>query len=67
MPIDALQKNFEVGDIVLVPIVVTSIGGTSANPTVTGTTKYPGFDAATDSIGPLDCIQVVNMETVPRS
>jgi hypothetical protein len=67
MPIDRLQKEMNVGDIVMVPIEITSFGGTDANPTVTGTTKYPGFDSATDSVGPLDCIQVVNTESVPRS
>lgn len=58
MPTDAYQNNFEVGDIVLVPIVVTAIGGTTAAPTVTGTTIYDGFDGNSDSIGAVDAIQV---------
>ncbi len=47
---DAIQSQFVVGDVVNVPIVVTAIGGTPAQPTVTGTTKYVGFDGNTDSI-----------------
>lgn len=56
---DRVQNQFIVGDIVYVPIVVTAIGGTSAQPTVTGTTQYVGFDGNSDSIGPVDAIQVV--------
>lgn len=59
MPTDAIQHKFELGDIVNVPCVVTAIGGTTAQPTVTLTTKYQGFNAATDSIGPIDAIQVI--------
>jgi hypothetical protein len=59
MPKDRLQSDFEVGDVVNVPIVVTAIGGTTTEPTVTGTTKYPAFDDNTDTIGPVDAIQVV--------
>ena len=58
MPTDRIQSNFQVGDIVNVPIQVTAIGGTTAAPTVTGTTKYPGFDGNTDSIT-VDAIQVI--------
>jgi hypothetical protein len=67
MPVDRLQKPFAVGDIVMVPIVVTAVGGSDANPTVTGTTKYVGFDGNTDSIGPVDAIQTVYLESLPRS
>lgn len=56
---DAIQQQFEVGDVVNVPITVTAIGGTPAQPTVTGTTTMSGFDGDTDSIGPVDAIQVV--------
>ena len=56
---DAIQQQFEVGDVVNVPITVTAVGGTPARPTVTGTTTQPGFDGNTDSIGPLDAIQVI--------
>ena len=56
---DETANQFNVGDTVLVPIVVTAIGGTPANPTVTGTTKYAGFDGNTDSVGPYDAVQVL--------
>ena len=56
---DETANQFNVGDTVNVPIVVTAIGGTTAAPTVTGTTKYAGFDGNTDSIGPVDSVQVV--------
>ena len=59
MPSDAIQGQFSVGDVVNVPITVTSIGGTTSQPTVTGTTKYAGFNGSTDSIGPVDAIQVI--------
>lgn len=62
MPQDLTQNEFEVGDVIFVPIVVTAIGGTTAEPTVTGTTKYPGFNGATDSVGPLDAIQVIQSD-----
>jgi hypothetical protein len=56
---DSIQHQFIVGDIVNVPCVVASTGGTAVKPTVTLTTKYVGFDAATDSLGPIDAIQVI--------
>jgi hypothetical protein len=56
---DRLQHNFEVGQVVNIPIRVTAIGGTTAQPTVTGTTKYAGFDGNTDVITTVDAIQVV--------
>lgn len=59
MPVDRIQSNFAVGDVVNIPIVVTAVGGTTTEPTVTGTTKYPGFNGSTDSVGPLDAIQVI--------
>ena len=62
MPQDLTQDHFEVGDVIFVPVVVTAIGGTTAEPTVTGTTKYPGFDGNTDTIGPLSVIQVIQAD-----
>lgn len=59
MPKDAIQSNFDVGDTINVVITVTAIGGTTAQPTVTGTTKYKGFDGNADTIGPIDCNQVI--------
>ena len=56
---DESANFFNVGDVVNVPIVVTAIGGTTANPTVTGTTKYDGFDGNTDVVGPIDSVQVL--------
>ena len=56
---DESANFFNVGDVVNVPIVVTAIGGTTANPTVTGTTKYEGFDGNTDTVGPVDAVQVL--------
>jgi hypothetical protein len=56
---DETANQFNVGDIVNVPMVVTAIGGTTANPTVTGTTKYAGFDGNKDTVGPVDSVQVV--------
>ncbi len=68
MPVtDRLQKVIEVGDIVEIPGVVTTIGGTATNPTVTITTKYPGFDGNTDAIAAVDSIQVTKSEFTPRS
>ena len=55
---DVTQDQFNVGDIVNVPMVVTAIGGTVAAPTVTGTTKYAGFDGNKDTVGPVDAVQV---------
>lgn len=59
MPTDNQQNDFQVGDVVNIPIVVTAIGGTPAKPTVTGTSKYVGFDGNTDVITTVDAIQVV--------
>ena len=59
MPTDRVQNQFSVGDIVWVPITVTSLGGTTSQPTVTGTTQYVGFDGNNDTIGPVDAIQVI--------
>ena len=59
MPVDRIQSQFTVGDIVNVPCTVTAVGGTTTEPTVTLTTKYPGFNGSTDSVGPLDAIQVI--------
>lgn len=60
MPVDRIQSNFTVGDIVNVPCVVTAVGGTTAEPTVSLTTKYPGFDGNTvDLADTLDAIQVI--------
>jgi hypothetical protein len=57
---DALQHQFIVGDIVNVPCTVTAIGGTTAEPTVSLTTKYEAFDGNTDTITEtLSAIQVV--------
>lgn len=59
MPTDRLQSEIAVGQVVNVPIIVTAIGGTSAQPTITGTTKHKNFAGANTSIGPVDAIQVV--------
>lgn len=59
MPTDRIQSDFQVGDVVNIPIVVTAIGGTTAKPTVTGTSKYEGFDGNTDVITTVDSIQVI--------
>jgi len=58
MPQDAIQSHFAVGDVVNIPMVVTAIGGTTSEPTITGTTKYVGFDGNTDSIT-VDAKQVI--------
>ena len=58
MPTDQLADHIVVGDVVNVPMVVTAVGGTTAEPTVTGTTKYAGFDGNTDSIT-VDANQVI--------
>ena len=55
---DRLQHEIVVGDIVNIPFEVTAISGT-ASPTVSGTTKYPGFDDARDSVTTVDAIQVI--------
>ena len=60
MPVqDGQGKWFDVGDIVNVPCEVTAIAGTTGNPTVTLETKYKGFNAAVDALGPIDANQVV--------
>jgi len=59
MPTDRLQSEIAVGQIVNVPIVVTSVGGTTAQPTITGATKHKNFAGSNTSIGPVDAIQVV--------
>jgi hypothetical protein len=59
MPTDLTQNQFGVGDIVNLPCVVVSIGGTTAEPTVTLETQYPAFDGDTDSAGTVDAIQVI--------
>lgn len=56
---DRIQGQFQVGQVVNIPIVVTAIGGTLAQPTVTGTTKYAGFDGNTDVVTTVDAIQVI--------
>jgi len=59
MPQDAIQRRFEVGQVVNVPCIVTAVGGDGAEPTVTMTTKYAGFNGNTDTVGPLDANQVI--------
>lgn len=59
MPTERLQSEVTVGSPVYVPCVVTAIGGTTTNPTVTLVTKHKGFDGNTDVVGPVDAIQVV--------
>ena len=58
MPKDRIQHEFEVGDVVNIPFVVTAVT-TGASPTVSGTTKYPGFDGNRDSVTTVDAIQVI--------
>lgn len=54
---DRLQSVISVGDTVLVPCIVTNVtDGTT--PTVELTTKLPGIDGDTDSVGTLDAVQV---------
>lgn len=68
MPTDRLQQQFAVGDIVNITITVTAIGGTPAQPTVSGTTRYAGFAGTTTVIATaVDAIQVVRDVMVPRS
>lgn len=67
MPVDRIQQVFVVGDVVNVPGVVTSIGGTAAAPTVALTTKYAGFDGNTDSMTGVDAIQCVKDQMVPKT
>lgn len=55
---DNIQGQFEVGAIVNVPCVVTAIGGTSTEPALTLTTKYPGFDGNKDTVS-VDSVQVI--------
>lgn len=59
MPKDRVQSDFEVGEIVNIPILVTAIGGTTAAPTVTGTTKHEGFDGNKDVVTTVDAVQVL--------
>jgi hypothetical protein len=54
------QGFIQVGDIINVPVVVTAVSG-GTQPTITGTTKYKGFDGNTDSIT-VDAIQAVKDE-----
>lgn len=67
MPTDRIQRQFEVGSIVSIPGRVTAIGGTAAQPTVTISTKYTGFDGNPDTLGPVDSIQVITEDDVPLS
>ena len=54
---DVIQGQFEVGDIVNVPCVVSAISG-ATQPALTLTTKYKGWDGNTDSIS-VDSKQVI--------
>lgn len=54
---DLIAGQFNVGDIVNVPCVVSAISGTT-QPALTLTTKYKGFDGNTDSIS-VDSKQVI--------
>lgn len=65
MPVDRVQRNFEVGSLVSIVGRVTAIGGTPAQPTVTITTKYANFAGSTTSVGPVDAIQVIAEDSVP--
>ena len=56
---DAIQGQFVVGDIVNIPCVVTAVGGTTSQPTLTLTTKYVGFAGTTDEITTVDAKQVI--------
>lgn len=55
---DNIQGDFEIGDVVNVPCVVTGISG-STQPVLTLQTKYPGFNGSTDTVSSLDSIQVI--------
>jgi len=57
MPIERLQAEVAVGNIVNVPCVVTAITG-GTQPTVTLETINRGFNGLNDVVGPLDTIQV---------
>ena len=60
MPVqDASGRWIDVGTAVVIPCIVTAIAGTGPSPTVTLVTKYKGFNAATDSLGPIDPNQVL--------
>ena len=54
------QGFIQVGDVVNVQIVVTAVSG-GTQPTITGTTKYKGFDGNTDPIT-VDAIQAIKDE-----
>ena len=56
---DAIQSKFEIGQVVNIVGVVTAIGGTTVEPTVTIQTKYAGFDGNKDTVGPVDATQVI--------
>lgn len=58
MPKDRLQADVEVGQVVNVPMVITSVGGTPQQPTLTGTLLYKSFAGTNASLGPVDAIQV---------
>jgi len=66
MPVDRLQHQIEVGNVINVPATITAFGGTPARPTVQITTKYQGFDGSTDVMTELDCIQVVKDNSIPN-
>lgn len=55
---DAIAGQFNVGDVVNVPCVVTAVSGTS-QPSLTLTTKYKGFAGTTDTITGVDSNQVI--------
>jgi hypothetical protein len=55
---DQTANQFNIGDPVAIIGIVTAIGGTPANPTVTILTKAAGFDGNRDSVGPVDANQV---------
>jgi hypothetical protein len=58
MPTDRSQAEIAVGQVVNIPCVITAIAGTTPIPTITLETFYKGIDGNTDTIGPIDAIQV---------
>lgn len=60
MPVQDMNGHFiDVGSEVLIPCVVTAVGGTGPVPTVTLETKYSATDGgAADSLGPIEPCQV---------